>query len=316
MRNEGMGLPAGLSIGLHALILALLGLSLDFSKTPEMPQPQGEPITAKAVDSAVVEQQVKRIKAAQAAERKAEVDRQQKLEAERQAEQQRIAQLKQQRAQEEQARVEAQKQAQEAKRIQQQEQQKAKELEIARQKKLEEKKQADAAAKAAEEKRQKEEAAAKAAEEKRKKEEAERKRKEEEARKKVEAEKKRQAEEAKRKAEQEKLLADQMAQEAAQRSAARQKQVLSELQKYQALIKDAIDRNVIRDDSMRGKEAKVAVQLAPSGLVLDVRYLSGDKALYDAVQRALWKIQTLPVSKDPDVFAQMKNLNITYRPEF
>ncbi|WKE64471.1 cell envelope integrity protein TolA [Gallaecimonas kandeliae] len=316
MRKEGMGLPLGLSIALHALVLLFLGLQLDFSEKPEMPQPQGEPITAKAVDSKVVEEQVKRIKAEQAAERKAEADRQQRLENQRLAEQKRIADLKRQRAAEEQAKVEAQKQAEEAKRVQAQETQKAKELELARQKKLEEKRQADEAAKAAEAKRQKEEAAAKAAEEKRQKEEAERKRKAEEARKKAEAEKKRKAEEARKKAEAEKQLADQMAAEAAARSKARQKQVLSEIDKFRALIIDAIQRNWVVDDSMRGKEAKLQITLAPSGLVLDVRFVSGDQVIFESAQRAVWKAETLPVSKDPEVFAQMRVLNITMKPQF
>ncbi|WP_115718000.1 cell envelope integrity protein TolA [Gallaecimonas mangrovi] len=301
MQKDGMGLPAGLAIGLHVLIVVLLGVSLDFNKTPKMPQPQGEPITAKAVDSKAIEDQVKRIKSEQAAQRKAEVERQQKLEDQRQAELKRIAELKQQQA-------DAQKQAEDAKKVQAEEQQKAKELEIARQKKLEEKKKAEAEAKAADEKRKKAEAQAKAEEEKRKQEEL--------ARKKAAAEKKRKEEAERQRKLAEKQLADQMAAEAQQRAQARQKQVLTELEKYQALIVQQINQNIIRDESMKGKEAQVHVTLAPSGLVLDVKYVSGDKSLYDAVQRALWKIQTLPVSKDPDVFAKMRDLNLTYRPEF
>ena len=301
MRQQGMGLPLGLSIGLHLLIAAVLLTSIDFSdKPPAPPHSDGQVITAKAVDSKVVEQQVKRLKAEKAAEQQAEADRQRKLEQQRQNELKRIAELKRQRAQEEQQRQAAEKAAQQAKVQQQQEAQKARQLELQRQQKEAEAKKAEAAAKAAAEKQRKEEAAAKAAAEKRRKEEAERQRK---------------AEEARRKKAAEAQLAKQMEAEAAARAKARQQQVLSELQKYQALINQTIKRNFIRDDSMRGKEAKLQITLAPSGLVLDVKYVSGDRAIFEAAQRAVWKAGTLPVSKDPQVFAQMRQVNITMKPD-
>jgi colicin import membrane protein len=66
---------------------------------------------------------------------------------------------------------------------------------------------------------------------------------------------------------------------------------------------------------MRGKECRVNIRLAFNGLVTSVKSLGGDKLVCDAALRAIRLADTLPVSKDKDVFEQLKNINLTIKPE-
>jgi colicin import membrane protein len=91
--------------------------------------------------------------------------------------------------------------------------------------------------------------------------------------------------------------------------------VLSEVDKYKALINDAIYRNLIVDQSMRGKECRLNIRLASNGLVTKVTILSGDSNVCRAAQTAVLRSDTLPVSREPDVYQQLKDINITVRPE-
>ena len=171
-----------------------------------------------------------------------------------------------------------------------------------RKQKEQEKQKAEDAAAAARSKRLKAEAAAKKADDLRKKQIEDRKRKEQAA-----AEK----------AAQEKLLAEQMAAEMATRNKARQQQMMSEIQRYAALITNVIDQNMINDRStMEGKSCKLMISLAPSGFVTQVRVVSGDTVVCEAAKRAVYKAGTLPVSKDPEVFKEMRNIDVTVVPEF
>jgi len=49
---------------------------------------------------------------------------------------------------------------------------------------------------------------------------------------------------------------------------------------------------------------------------MQVKSLGGDKLVCEAALRAVRMADTLPVSKDKDVFEQLKNINITIAPEF
>ena len=113
------------------------------------------------------------------------------------------------------------------------------------------------------------------------------------------------------KAEQEKIMAEQLRAEQDARQRSRQKQVLSETQKYQALIRQSIERNWITDDSMRKKPCRLNIRLASNGLVLSVKKLSGDDIVCRSVESAVLKAGTLPVSSDPAVFDKLKNINLT-----
>ncbi|MFT5313749.1 MAG: colicin import membrane protein, partial [Paraglaciecola sp.] len=131
------------------------------------------------------------------------------------------------------------------------------------------------------------------------------------------AERKRQ--DALEKAEQEKLLAEQLQTEQAarqqQQQQQRSKQVLSEVQKYQALITQVIQRNWITDDSMKGKFCRLNIRLASNGLVIQVKELAGDTIVCRSAKAAVLKSDTLPVSKEADVYQELKDINLTVRPE-
>lgn len=172
---------------------------------------------------------------------------------------------------------------------------------IRKQKELEKQKAEDAAA-LARTKRLEAEAAAQKADDLRKKKIAERKRQEKAA------------------ADQailEQQLADQMAVEMATRNKARKQQMMSEIQRFAALITSVIDQNMINDRStMEGKSCKLLISLAPSGFVTKASVVSGDAVVCEAAKRAVYKAGTLPVSKDPEVFKEMRNIDVTVVPEF
>lgn len=171
-----------------------------------------------------------------------------------------------------------------------------------RKQKEQEKQKAEQAAAQARTKRLKAEAAAKKADDLRKKQIAERKRQEKAA-----------ADQAVR----EKQLADQMAAEMATRNKARKQQMMSEVQRYAALITSVINQNMINDRStMEGKSCKLLISLAPSGFVTQARVVDGNAVVCEAAKRAVYKAGTLPVSKDPEVFQEMRNIRVTVVPEF
>ncbi|CAM5208133.1 hypothetical protein [Alishewanella longhuensis] len=64
------------------------------------------------------------------------------------------------------------------------------------------------------------------------------------------------AREDRERAEQERMMQEQMSAEAEARRRARAQQAVTEVQRYTAMISDAIDRNLIKDEStMRGRTA-------------------------------------------------------------
>ncbi|MEL0034910.1 MAG: cell envelope integrity protein TolA [Gammaproteobacteria bacterium] len=133
-------------------------------------------------------------------------------------------------------------------------------------------------------------------------EEAERKQREEAERKKREdAERKKREEAARIKAEQ----------EAAAR-AAQEQRALTERDKYVALIKNKISRNWIVGNN--SGQCILEVRLAPGGLILNVREISGGADLCRSAKAAVYKSEPLPVSTDPTVFSKMRTLELTLDP--
>lgn len=261
-----------------------------------------KPIQATVVDAAKLQKEINKIKKQKADDNAAEKKRIQDIEKRandakkrRANEEARIKKLEKQRKKKEQEKIIADNAAKESNA-------KAAQAEKVRKKKEQEKQKAEDAAAAARSKRLKAEAAAKKADELRKKQIEDRKREELAA-----AEK----------AAQEKLLAEQMAAEMATRNKARQQQMMSEIQRYAALITNVIDQNMINDRStMEGKSCKLMISLAPSGFVTQVRVVSGNTVVCEAAKRAVYKAGTLPVSKDPEVFKEMRNIDVTVVPEF
>ena len=294
-----------LSIALHVLLLVGL-LAGDFSSEPK-PQPtptnqSAGPIKAVVVDKAKFEQAVNKIKRQKTQARDAEKKRLEAVEKRasdakkrRVKEQARIKKLEKQRKLKEQEKIKADKAAKSSKA-------KAAKAEKVRKQKEQEKQVAEKAAAAARSKRLKEEAEAKKAEDLRLKKIAERKRQEIAA---------------KEQAIQDAMLAEQMADEMATRNQARHKQVMSETQRYSALITQSINQRMIKDRStMAGKSCKLDITLAPSGFVIAVKVGQGDKVVCNAAKIAVGKAGNLPVSKDPEVFKEMRKLSVTVIPEF
>ncbi|MCY7295141.1 cell envelope integrity protein TolA [Alteromonas sp. a30] len=269
------------SVLLHLVSGGLLLTSMNFVSTPkpQVVEVSAPIINAVSIDKALVEAKLEKI--------------QQEKDAVIRKEQQRRAEAARKKQQ-----AEAKRKA-EIKRRKEAAARKAKEKKLKEQRKKEE-------ARKREIERQKKEEQQRQAEEKKKREREEKKRKEQEARKKREE---------RERAEQERLLQEQLeAEQASRKNQQRRRQVLTELQKYEALIKQTIIRNLIVDDSMKGKKCRLNVKLASNGLVLSVRVLQGDTILCRAAESAVLKATTLPVSPDPDVYAELKDINLTVEP--
>ncbi|MGB1199355.1 MAG: cell envelope integrity protein TolA [Thalassotalea sp.] len=276
--------PLSLSITLHVVILLVLLIG-DFSSTPPKPTPMAapmQPIKAVAVERKTIEAQINKIKQKKSAEAKRKRD---KANAARRA--------KEKKARDKAKAANLRKKKAAAKKA------KALALEKARKKKIADKKAADKKAAAAKAKKIKED--------KRKKAEA----------KKKEADRKRKAKAAKEKAAQERLLEQQMAEEMASRQKARHQQMMSEIARYTALISQTIQRNLITDQAtMAGRSCKLTISLASSGFVTNVVIGQGNRVVCDAAKAAIYKAGTLPVSKDPEVFKEMRTISLTVVPEF
>lgn len=296
-----------LSIVLHLLLVLVLFFS-DYS-AENKPKPKlfdtnqtMDPIKAVVVDSAKYKAAINKIKKKKLDDNLAEQKR--FADIERRAdkakrniarEQARIKKLEKQRKIKEKEKVKADKAAKTS-------QAKAEKADVLRKQKEQEQQESEKAAALARSKRIKEEAAAQKSEDLRKQKIADRKRKEAAA-----------LEQAKSEA----LLAEQMAAEMATRNKARQQLMMSEIQRYSALITQSINRNMIKDRStMAAKSCKLMISLAPSGNVQFVSAGEGDKIVCDAAKSAIYKTGTLPVSKDPEVFKAMRKIVVTVVPEF
>ncbi len=296
-----------LSVLLHIVVALLMGLG-DYASPPKatstatMQAKPVKPIEAVAINKQKFLHQVDKIRKKKAASKAAEEKRIKNLEKRaakakksRKKEQDRIKKLERERKVKEKEKRKADKAAKKSKA-------QAAVAEKDRKTKEALKRKADRAADDAKARRIKEEAAAKKAEDLRKKKIADRKRKEKEA---------------KERAAQERLLAEQMAEEMAKRQQARRQQMMTEISRYTALITQTIQRNLITDrSSMLGKSCKLTISLAPSGFVKNVVSGQGDRIVCDAAQKAIYKAGTLPVSKDPEVFKEMRTISLTVVPEF
>lgn len=311
--HSSLTLPVAISLAVHIGLILVLALgALDFFTTKlETPEPAAAaPVQAVLVDQQKVAAAAEKIKQEKRDAERREQARQAELERKadeakkaREQEQARLKQLETERKQKE---IETQKAIEDAKRKEEQAKADAKKAEEERARKESERKAAEEAAKKAEEKRKAEEAAAKKAEE-------ERKRKAEEERKRKEAEAKRKAAEDAKRREQE--LADMMAAEQATINAARSRQLVSERDRYTAMIKATIQRHLVVDESMRGKSCKMFIRLASDGFVTTAEAREGDGVVCRAAKAAITKAGRLPVSPEPEVYQLMKEINLTVQPE-
>jgi colicin import membrane protein len=277
-----------LSVIFHVGVIALLMTNFQFSKIEHKQTGEIQPqINARAVSSQKVEQLVKKIKQEKA-------DQQLK-------EKQRLDDLKKAESEAKKRREDEERKAEDAKKklLQAEQQRKDEEKKTADLKKKRENEEIERKKKADLEQKRKEEADRKAkaeAEQKRKaKEESDRKRKE--------------AEEKARQQALEKEMQAQMEAQAAELAAAHRQQVMSEVDKFAALIEGKVRRNWIMPEKQGYCIFKV--KLSPGGLVIGVTTVEGAPLHCDSGQRAIYKSEPLPVSNDPDVFDQLKSINLT-----
>ncbi|MBB1362218.1 MULTISPECIES: cell envelope integrity protein TolA [unclassified Shewanella] len=316
--NSDLTVPVSISAGIHIGFIVILALGISFDDKPK--QMQTAAASAPAVQAIVIDQQkvndrVEQLKkqkqdvAQQEKARQAELERKaSEARREREREQEKIKTLEIQRKQKEQETQKANDAAKAAQAKQVLEKERADKAEVVRKQKEQEQKASEDAAKKAAEKRKQEEAAAKKAQEERQRADDERKRKED-------AERKRKAE-ADTKARQEREMAEAMAAEQDSLSKTRNKQVLSEVDKYKAMIIATIQRNLVVDESMRGKSCRVFIRLASDGFVTTSQTLDGDQVVCRAAKASINKAGRLPVSPEPAVYQQLKEINLTVSPEF
>lgn len=298
--------PLAKSLALHLTIVVALVFSGNFTEKAEIVsvslETEGKaPVEAVAVDEKLLNERVQQMQrerdAIKAAEEKRIRDlerRAEQAEKNRTAEEQRLKRVAEEKRKADAEAQKAKAAAAEAKKKQQQENAKAKAAEQARLAKEQERKKAEDAAKAAEQKRKAEQAAAE----------------------KAAAERERQEAEARMKAEQERAMQEQLAKEAQARAAARSRQAATEVQRYIALISDAVDRSLYKDESMRGKSCSVNIRLATTGFVTSVKVLGGDSNVCDSALRAVNRIGTMPMSSDPDVYEKLKDITLRVEPQF
>lgn len=302
----------GFALALHcSLIIMLLVetttkrpvLTPETKNTPGMDQPiaakpQPEIVKAVTVDNKQVMETVNRLKQERAEQQRAEQNRQNQLKRQAEAakqqrikEQQQLAKLKEEANK---IAIARKKQAEEEKkRLKELAEQKAKET-----KRLEElKKQQDKLVK------QQEVEAKKLAELDKKK--AEKLKQEKEAAKQAKADMEKQKQ------------AEATAQQAAQ-SAANQARIAGEVDKYKALILNAIGRNWILPENVNSSlSSQFRIRLAPDGTVLEVTLSrsSGDPLLDRSAQTAIYKASPLPVPTDAQTFNLFRDISLTVRPE-
>ncbi|UPQ87086.1 cell envelope integrity protein TolA [Vibrio sinaloensis] len=342
--------PILISVSLHALLIVALIWGTDF--TMSKPEPSGRMVQAVVIDPTLVKQQAQQIRSQREAAAKKEQERLDKLRREseqleknRKAEEERIRKLKEQQAKEAKAAREAEKRRIEKEQERKAEEQKAKQ-EKARLAKLEEERKAkeQAVKKAEQERLAKEAAIAKAEQERLEREQAakeaeEKARREREAAEKAEQEriaKEKAAKEAAEKARQEQERLERLERERKQQEAAlndifagleseaelntsaRSRFVASEAERYGAIYTQLIQQNLLLEDAFRGKSCRVNLRLIPTGadaILGNLSVLDGDSRLCAATKRAVARVASFPLPKDPDVVNKVKNINLTVVPE-
>ncbi|MCW8346540.1 cell envelope integrity protein TolA [Vibrio sp. ZSDZ65] len=315
------GKPITISLLAHVVLIVALLWGTDF--TMKEAEPTGM-VQAVVIDPARVRQQAQEIRKQRETAAKKEQDRLDKLRREseqlernRKAEEERIRKLKVQQAKEAQATREAEKRAKREKERAAKAEAERKTQEAAVRKAEQERVEREKAAKAAQEKARLEKEAAEKAERQRIEKEqaakaaAEKARKEQERLKQLERERQ----------EQEAAMNDIFAgleSESEQNTSARSNHVTSELQRMGAIYTQLIQQKLLLEDSFRGKQCRVNLRLIPAGngaIAGEVKVLDGDSRLCAATRRAITQVGTFPLTKEADVNAKLKNINLTVVPE-
>ena len=95
-------------------------------------------------------------------------------------------------------------------------------------------------------------------------------------------------------------------------------QVQGEVNKYQALIKHAIEQQwIVPPNVNKSLTCKFQIQVAPGGAVINVTLMrsSGDSTLDRSAQTAIYKASPLPVPSDKDAFEVFRSFVVNVKPE-
>jgi colicin import membrane protein len=118
------------------------------------------------------------------------------------------------------------------------------------------------------------------------------------------------------------LESKQQAEAAAKQQAAadaeKQARIAGEVDKYKALIVNAIGRNwILPENANSSLSSQFRIRLAPDGAVLEVSLTrsSGDPLLDRSAQTAIYKASPLPVPTDNETFNLFRDISLTVRPE-
>lgn len=101
-------------------------------------------------------------------------------------------------------------------------------------------------------------------------------------------------------------------------NAEKQARIAGEVDKYKALIVNAISRHWILPDNVDSTlSSQFRIRLAPDGAVLEVSLTrgSGDALLDRSAQTAIYKASPLPVPSDSETFNMFRDISLTVRPE-
>lgn len=115
-----------------------------------------------------------------------------------------------------------------------------------------------------------------------------------------------------------KKQADAAATQQAAQNAERQARISGEVDKYKALIVNAIGRNwILPENADSNLSSQFRIRLAPDGMVLEVTLIrsSGDSLLDRSAQTAIYKASPLPVPTDAETFNLFRDISLTVRPE-
>lgn len=118
-----------------------------------------------------------------------------------------------------------------------------------------------------------------------------------------------------RKAEAQKRMA---VEQARKEKLAQQAKINGIVNKYKALIVNAIGQNWILPDNVdKRADCKFEIKIAPGGVVMDVKLVhsSGNSILDRSAQTAIYKASPLPVPSDPEAFNIFRVVRLTVRPE-
>nr|WP_241902315.1 MULTISPECIES: cell envelope integrity protein TolA [unclassified Vibrio] len=133
-----------------------------------------------------------------------------------------------------------------------------------------------------------------------------------------EKQKQEQLEKERHEAEQARLKEDKMAQKAvaAEKEALtpeRSHFIATEAERYGAIYEQQIKKNLLMEDSYKGKSCKLNLRLIPTGsnaILGGVSILDGDSRLCAATKRGVAQVSSYPLPSDKDVASELKSVDL------